>query len=128
MEIGRFYLKNQKYIAAINRFKNVIKDYDTTSHIPEALYRMTEAYLTIGAPKEAQKYAAVLGHNYPKSKWYAYAYRLVGEGKNRPKPEIAGGWLKNWFNDSEGPKAPKTQPLPRDDNAKNWLERIKGVF
>ena len=70
MEIGRFYLRQRNYIAAINRFRNVIRDYQTTSHTPEALYRLTDAYLAIGLTAEAKRNAAVLGYNYPGSDWY----------------------------------------------------------
>jgi outer membrane protein assembly factor BamD len=70
MDIGRFYLRQRNYIAAINRFRNVIRDYQTTSHTPEALYRLTDAYLAIGLTAEAKRNAAVLGYNYPGSDWY----------------------------------------------------------
>jgi len=94
MEIGRFYLKDKKYIAAINRFKSVVEKYDTTSQVEEALYRLTESYLSLGLIDEAQKSASILGYNYPNSKWYKYAYRLVGEGKNSPKPLKKKSWFK----------------------------------
>lgn len=80
MEIGRFYLKNHNLLAAINRFRIVVDQYQTTSHTPEALYRLTAAYLALGIKDEAQKNAAVLGYNYPDSKWYHYSYLLM-EGK-----------------------------------------------
>lgn len=82
--VGRFYLKRGKTIAAINRFKNVLQDYETTAHVQEALHRLVEAYLSLGITVEAEKYAAVLGHNYPSSKWYRYSYRLL-RGKNAPE-------------------------------------------
>lgn len=81
MEIGRYYLHKKNPIAAINRFQNVIDNYQTTSHTPEALYRLVESYTLLGLKSEAQKTAAVLGHNYHDSKWYKYAYNLVE--KNR---------------------------------------------
>ena len=77
MEIGRFYLKQQNYGAAINRFKTVIKTYQTTSHTPEALHRLVECYVALGVHNEAVKVAAVLGHNFPGSKWYQYSYKLL---------------------------------------------------
>ena len=77
MEIGRYYLKREQYQAAINRFQNVVDEYQTTTHVPEALHRLTEAYLALGIPTEAQKTAAVLGHNYPNSDWYKDSYALV---------------------------------------------------
>ncbi len=77
MEIGRYYLKKGEYHAAINRFQAVVLDYQTTTHVPEALHRMTEAYLALGIPNEAEKTAAVLGHNYPDSSWYEDSYKIL---------------------------------------------------
>jgi len=77
MAIGRFYLKRGDYVAAINRFRTVIERYQTTSHVPEALHRLTEAYLKLGVVVEAQAAAAVLGHNYPGSPWYEDSYALL---------------------------------------------------
>ncbi|MFQ5938527.1 MAG: outer membrane protein assembly factor BamD [Alphaproteobacteria bacterium] len=77
MEVGRFYLKRSQYLAAINRFRRVIDEYQTTTHVPEALHRLVEAYLALGVVDEARKAAAVLGHNYPGSKWYIDSYELV---------------------------------------------------
>jgi outer membrane protein assembly factor BamD len=77
MEIGRFYQRSGQWLAAAIRFRNVIEEFDTTSHTPEALYRLTESNLALGIPEEAVKYAAVLGANYPGSEWYEKAYKLV---------------------------------------------------
>ena len=77
MEIGRFYQKSGRWIAAQIRFQNVVDNYQTTSHAPEALYRLTESSLALGIPTEAVKYAAVLGANYPGNEWYDRAYDLV---------------------------------------------------
>jgi outer membrane protein assembly factor BamD len=77
MEIGRFYQRRRQWLAAIMRFRAVVDDYQTTSHTPEALMRLTESYLAMGIPEEARKAAAVLGANYPSSKWYERAYSLV---------------------------------------------------
>ncbi|HYD18966.1 MAG TPA: outer membrane protein assembly factor BamD [Patescibacteria group bacterium] len=86
MEIGRYYLERRQYHAAIPRFQRVLDNYQTTTHVPEALHRLTEAYLSLGLKDEAQKTAAVLGHNYPQSVWYKDSYRLFNkdykEGKN----------------------------------------------
>ena len=79
MEIGRFYQQQGKYVAAINRFKEVVVHYDVTSHTAEALHRLVECYARLGVTDEARKYAAVLGHNYPGSKWYRYTYNLLGD-------------------------------------------------
>jgi outer membrane protein assembly factor BamD len=77
MEIGRFYQRRGNWLAGVVRFRKVVDDYDTTSHTPEALERLTESYLALGIPDEARKAAAVLGHNYPGSKWYQRAFDLV---------------------------------------------------
>ncbi|MGE3747643.1 MAG: outer membrane protein assembly factor BamD, partial [Sphingomonadaceae bacterium] len=77
MEIGRFYERRREWLAATIRFRKVIDTYDTTSHTPEALMRLTESYLALGVPEEARKAAAVLGANYPGSEWYERAYDLI---------------------------------------------------
>ena len=77
MEIGRYYQRSGKWIAAQIRFQNVVENFQTTSHAPEALYRLTESSLALGIPNEAVKYAAVLGANYPGTEWYEKAYELV---------------------------------------------------
>lgn len=86
MEIGRYYLFRKKYQAAINRFQKVVTDYQTTTHVPEALHRMTEAYLALGITDEARKTAAVLGYNYPNSSWYKDSYKLFGGAPNATEP------------------------------------------
>jgi outer membrane protein assembly factor BamD len=77
MEIGRFYERRGQWLAASVRFRNVVDKFDTTTHAPEALMRLTESYLALGIPVEAEKAAAVLGANYPGSKWYERAYALM---------------------------------------------------
>ena len=77
MEIGRFYLNNKKHIAALNRFKIVVDDFSMTKFTPEALHRMVETYYEMGMYDESYNTAALLGHNYPDSKWYKYSYNLV---------------------------------------------------
>jgi outer membrane protein assembly factor BamD len=77
MEIGRFYQRRGNWLASVVRFRKVVDDYDTTSHSPEALMRLTESYLALGVPEEAKKAAAVLGRNYPGTKWYERAFALV---------------------------------------------------
>jgi outer membrane protein assembly factor BamD len=79
MTIGRFYERTGKWIAATLRFRNVVDNYQTTSHAPEALFRLVETYLSLGVPEEAQKAAAVLGANYPNSEWYRKAYELMNK-------------------------------------------------
>lgn len=96
MKIGRYYLKRHAYIAAINRFKVVVKDYQTTSHTPEALARMTEAYMALGIKSEAQTAAAILGHNYPNTRWYKESFALLKRGGLAPR-ENRGSWLsRTW--------------------------------
>ena len=77
MSIGRYYLRRAQYVAAINRFRNVVDRYQTTTHVAEALHRLTEAYLALGLQQEAQKNAAVLGYNFPGSEWYMDSYALL---------------------------------------------------
>jgi outer membrane protein assembly factor BamD len=84
MEIGRYNLDRRDYTGAINRFKTVVTQYQTTRHVEEALARLTEAYMSIGVVGEAQTAAAVLGHNFPDSKWYKDAYNLVKSGGVEP--------------------------------------------
>jgi outer membrane protein assembly factor BamD len=102
MEVGRFYLERNQHLAAMNRFKNVIDnpDFQRTSHTPEALHRLVEAYLSVGMAEEAQKTAAVLSYNFPGNEWYARSFALMqgkgvspvseGEAKKR-------GWLTRVF-------------------------------
>lgn len=77
MVIGRYYLSSRDPIASINRFKEVVQNYSTTSHIPEALYRLVESYLMLGLQDEAKRYGAILGHNYRDNIWYKKAYELL---------------------------------------------------
>lgn len=77
MVIGRYYQETGQWLGALNRFKAVIENYQTTTHVPEALHRMVEIYLTLGLTEEAKHTAAVLGHNFPGSDWYEDSFRLV---------------------------------------------------
>ncbi|HAQ35982.1 MAG: outer membrane protein assembly factor BamD [Maricaulis sp.] len=77
MDIGRYYLRRGFHLAAINRFRNVVENYETTSHTPEALHRLVEAYVALGIDEEATQVAAVLGYNFPGSQWYEDTYRLM---------------------------------------------------
>ncbi len=79
MHIGRHYIKKEKWIAAINRFKTVLKDYETTIFVEEALHRLVEIHYKIGLTDEANKYASLLGYNYQSSQWYAESYRLFNK-------------------------------------------------
>jgi outer membrane protein assembly factor BamD len=92
MEIGRFYERGGQPLAAINRYRVVIEKYQTTTHVPEALARLTECYLAVGLREEAQTAAAVLGHNFPGSEWYRDSYALL-EGVNLKPAEDEGSWI-----------------------------------
>lgn len=92
MEIGRYYLKRGEHNAAINRFLVVIRDYQTTTHVPEALHRLVESYMTLGLKDEATHVAAVLGHNYPGSRWYQDSYALIDPGQ-RAKIKDERSWV-----------------------------------
>ncbi len=86
MEIGRLYQRSGQWLAAALRFRNVIETYQTTSHAPEALFRLTESNLALGVPEEAVKYAAVLGANYPGTQWYERAFKLVQKHASDVRP------------------------------------------
>lgn len=92
MAIGRYYLYRHSYVAAISRFKNVILQYQRTSHTEEALHRVTEVYLALGLEEEAKASAAVLGYNYPSGEWYADSYRMLVERDFTPA--VDEGWYK----------------------------------
>lgn len=92
MNVGRWYQKKANYLAAINRFRAVITDYQTTAHVEEALMRLTECYYALGIVNEAQTAAAVLGHNFPESKWYKDSYTLLSSNGLQPR-EDSGSWI-----------------------------------
>lgn len=108
MDVGRYYFKQSNYVAAINRFKTVVTDYQTTAHVEEALYRLTAAYLALGIASEAQNAAAVLGHNFPNSSWYKDSYALLQAQGLMPSQD-GNSWIaKVW----QGPAAPKPAVQP----------------
>ena len=97
MEIGRWYLRRNQHLSAVNRFRNVVKEYDTTSHAPEALHRLVETYLSLGLKQEALAAGAVLGYNYPETDWYRDSYRLLtnqGLDPDAASPEQKRTWLQ----------------------------------
>ncbi len=102
MEIGRYYLDRRQYQAAIPRFERVIEDYQTTTHVPEALHRLAESYTALGITDEAFKAASILGYNYPESSWYKDTYRLMGgklsDNAAPPKKSIYDKTLGKIFN------------------------------
>ena len=96
MEIGRYYLKRKNYPAAINRFKVVVQDFQTTTHTAEALHRLTEAYLALGFEDEAQTAAAILGYNYQSSPFYDDSFRLL-KGKGLAPEAKGNSWLSKIY-------------------------------
>jgi outer membrane protein assembly factor BamD len=92
MEIGRFYQRTGEYLAAANRFRTVVDKYQTTTHVPEALHRLVEAYLALGMVDEAVAAGAVLGENFPDSRWYRYTYAMLHEKKLNVAPS-----KRSWF-------------------------------
>ncbi|QYU66553.1 outer membrane protein assembly factor BamD [Leptolyngbya sp. 15MV] len=90
MVVGRFYQNRRLYVAAIGRFRRVVEEYQTTNHVPEALHRLTEIYLSLGLTDEARRTASVLGHNYPGSPWYQDSYALLIEGAEGSAPPRPG--------------------------------------
>ena len=96
MMVGRYYMERRDYSGAINRFKIVVTRYQTTRHVEEALLRLTEAYLSLGIVGEAQTSAAVLGHNFPDSRWYKDAYALVQQRGLQPS-ENRSSWISQAF-------------------------------
>ncbi|BAE52660.1 outer membrane protein assembly factor BamD [Paramagnetospirillum magneticum] len=127
MNIGRYYQHLEHHLAALNRFKVVAEQYQTTTHVPEALYRMVEIYTALGLDQEAARAAAVLGHNFPGSDWYEDAYAMVEKGNLNPTGRSKKHWtdpLVFWSNDKD-----KRQEIPKaDDPAKtsggwfNWAK------
>ncbi|MBA3448967.1 MAG: outer membrane protein assembly factor BamD [Pseudaminobacter sp.] len=92
MQIGRYYLERREYIAAVKRFRYVVENYSNTRQVEEALARLTEAYYAMGLTSEAQTAAAVLGQNYPDSRWYSDSYKLLQTGGLEPR-DNSGSWI-----------------------------------
>ncbi len=99
MVVGRWYMRQRLYTAAIGRFRRVVEEFQTTNHVPEALHRLTEIYLSLGLTDEARRTAAVLGHNFPGSPWYQDSYALLVEGAPNA-PDTRPGFFRratNWI-------------------------------
>lgn len=92
MEIGRYYLRQKHYTSSINRFRVVVEEFQTTTHTPEALHRLVEAYLALGLDAEAQTAAAILGHNYRSTEWYQDSFNLL-RGRGLSPEARSSGWL-----------------------------------
>ncbi len=111
MNVGRYYLQRANYVAAINRFKTVVAEYQTTAQVEEALMRLSETYLALGVQNEAQATAAVLGHNFPQSRWYQDAHALLQ--KHGLKPEASqGSWVsQQWRQVTVKPVGQPAKPV-----------------
>jgi outer membrane protein assembly factor BamD len=96
MEVGRYYLARGHYAAAINRFRVVVQDYQTTTHTPEALHRLVESYLSLGLDNEAQTAGAILGHNFQGSQWYADSHALL-TGRGLQPQDVGDSWLNQVY-------------------------------
>jgi len=96
MEIGRYYLKRKNYAAAVNRFRTVVEDFQTTSHTPEALHRLVEAYLALGLDGEAQTAGAILGANFPATEWYQDSFALL-TGRGLEVRATGNSWLASIY-------------------------------
>lgn len=96
VEIGRFYQRRGEHLAAINRFRIVVEQYQTTTHVPEALHRIVESYLALGVTEEARMAASVLGHNFPGSVWYSDSYALLGGNVPGGQPADQSWYARVW--------------------------------
>lgn len=96
MEIGRYYLRRDHYTASINRFRVVVEDFQTTTHTPEALHRLVEAYLSLGLTEEAQTAGAILGHNYRGTEWYEDSFKLL-TGRGLELEAAGDSWLRQIY-------------------------------
>jgi outer membrane protein assembly factor BamD len=120
MNVGRYYLKRSNHVAAINRFKIVVAEFQTTAHVEEALYRIVEGNMALGVVQEAQAAGAVLGHNFPDSAWYKDAHALLKSGGVAPSNSPASWIAQTWKSIAPGSKqepAPQRAPegLPQPD-------------
>lgn len=103
MDVGRYYQRTKSLIAAKNRFETVARDFQTTAHVEEALFRLVEVNLALGIVQEAQTAGAVLGHNFPQSDWYKSAYSLLQQGGHAPQV-VGDSWLSRTFKSVSLPK------------------------
>jgi outer membrane protein assembly factor BamD len=144
MSVGRYYQKQNNFVAASNRYKTVVSDYQTTAHVEEALYRLVETNMSLGIVAEAQSIAAVLGHNYPNSSWYQHAYSLLKTGGVSPQLH-SGSWISSTLKvftpggqkkpeppapaaPSPGMPTPEQMPAPRvpsEDVPTSWAPTTK---
>jgi outer membrane protein assembly factor BamD len=111
MSVGRYYQKRNNLVGAVNRYKVVVSEYQTTAHVEEALYRLVEINMALGIVPEAQTAAAVLGHNYPGSQWYSNAHALLKSGGVSPQIN-QGTWISNTLKALTPGSQQKPQPAP----------------
>lgn len=123
MNVGRYYLKKGQYVAAINRFKTVVSEHQTTQHVEEALHRLVEANVALGIIPEAQSAAAVLGYNFPKSKWYENSYALLGKQGVKPQ-ETQGSWISRQWKKIVPGSQPPPKPEPASQQPSPTLEPL----
>lgn len=117
MTVGRYYLKKGNHVAAINRFKTVVAEYQTTQHVEEGLHRLVEANAALGIMPEAQSAAAVLGYNYPTSRWYKDSYALLQKQGVKPQ-ETQGSWIsRQWKKITPGTATPAAAPSEKPQPA-----------
>jgi outer membrane protein assembly factor BamD len=116
MEVGRFYETRGQWLAATLRFRKVVDDYQTTTHVPEALMRLTETYLALGVRGEAEKAAAVLGANYPGTQWYEHAYKLMQQHPVKALAQVQPGAVivTPGSPGTQGSDRPKKLPKPAE--------------
>lgn len=96
MEVGRYYLRREHYPAAINRFRVVVEEFQTTTHAAEALHRLVEAYVSLGLNEQAQTAGAILGHNFRSTDWYEDSYKLL-TGRGLELEAAGDGWLNQIY-------------------------------
>lgn len=99
MEIGRYYLRKEHYTSAVNRFRVVVEDFQTTTHTAEALHRLVEAYLSLGLVNEAQTAGAILGHNYQSTEWYEDSFKLLTDNGLKMR-DVGNNWLSQIYRQS----------------------------
>ena len=123
MEVGRFYQGKDQHLAAINRFKTIIQEFQGSRYVPEALHRMTESYIALGLRSEAQRTTAVLGRNFPTNRWYGHS-RAVLRGE-RTEPVRAASATAGGSGGADGKKTAKDLPEPAEKGSKkSWLGRL----
>ncbi|MBO9708941.1 MAG: outer membrane protein assembly factor BamD [Caulobacter sp.] len=128
MTIGRYYLRNGQTLAAVGRFRTVVDRHQTTSHTPEALYRLVEAYLTLGLTEEAKRNGAVLGYNFPGDPWYAEAYKLLNNNGLKPAVEpLKAGNKRNFLDRLTQDKDATLAPPGEAKSKKGGIKGILGM-